>query len=67
MTNIGSESIHFVFIFSAAGFEEYMRAESVREGERNTALILRQQGRRDAQFRDFRCALREAVDGMLTA
>ena len=54
MTNIGSESIHFVFIFSAPGFEEYMRAESVREGERNTALILRQQGCRDAQFRDFR-------------
>jgi quercetin dioxygenase-like cupin family protein len=38
MTNIGSESIHFVFIFSAPGFEEYMRAESVREGERNTPL-----------------------------
>ena len=38
MTNIGSESIHFVFIFSAPGFEEYMRAESVREGEKNTPL-----------------------------
>ena len=38
MTNIGSESIHFVFIFSAPGFEEYMRAESVREGERNIPL-----------------------------
>jgi len=33
MTNIGNESIHFVFILSAPGFEEYMRAESVREGE----------------------------------
>ena len=38
MTNIGNESIHFVFIFSAPGFEEYMRAESVREGEKNTPL-----------------------------
>ncbi len=38
MTNIGSESIHFVFAFSAPGFEEYMRAESVREGERNIPL-----------------------------
>jgi len=38
MTNIGSESIHFVAVFSAPGFEEYMRAESVREGERNTPL-----------------------------
>jgi quercetin dioxygenase-like cupin family protein len=38
MTNIGSESIHFVFIFSAPGFEEFMRAESVREGERNIPL-----------------------------
>jgi quercetin dioxygenase-like cupin family protein len=38
MTNIGSESIHFVFIFSAPGFEEYMRAESVREGEKNIPL-----------------------------
>ena len=38
ITNIGTESIHFVFIFSAPGFEEYMRAESVREGEKNTPL-----------------------------
>jgi len=38
MTNIGNESIHLVGVFSALGFEEYMRAESVREGERNTPL-----------------------------
>ena len=38
MDNIGSESIHFVFIFSAPGFEEYIRAESVREGEKNIPL-----------------------------
>lgn len=38
MDNIGRESIHLVFVFSAPGFEEYMRAESVREGEQNTPL-----------------------------
>jgi len=36
--NIGSEAIHLVFIFSAPGFEEFMRAESVREGEKNIPL-----------------------------
>ena len=36
ITNIGNESIHLVGVFSTLGFEEYMRAESVREGERNT-------------------------------
>jgi len=34
----GSEVIHFAFIFSAPGLEEFMRAESVREGERNIPL-----------------------------
>jgi quercetin dioxygenase-like cupin family protein len=38
VTNIGSEVIHFAFIFSAPGFEEFMRAESVHEGERNIPL-----------------------------
>ena len=38
MTNTGNESIHLVGVFSAPGFEEFMRAESVREGERNTPL-----------------------------
>jgi quercetin dioxygenase-like cupin family protein len=38
VTNIGSEVIHFAFIFSAPGFEEFMRAESVREGEKNIPL-----------------------------
>ena len=38
MTNIGSESIHLVWVFSAPGFEEYMRAESVREGEKVVPL-----------------------------
>ena len=38
VTNIGREVIHFAFIFSAPGFEEFMRAESVREGEKNIPL-----------------------------
>ena len=38
MTNIGTESIHLVWVFSAPGFEEYMRAESVREGEKIVPL-----------------------------
>jgi len=36
--NIGTEPIGLVFVFSAPGFEEYMRAESVREGESVTPL-----------------------------
>lgn len=38
VTNIGSEAISGVFVFSAPGFEEFMRAESVPEGERVTPL-----------------------------
>ena len=38
VTNIGSEVIHLAFVFSAPGFEEFMRAESVREGEKNIPL-----------------------------
>ena len=38
VTNIGSEVIHFAIIFSAPGFEEFMRAESIREGEKNIPL-----------------------------
>jgi quercetin dioxygenase-like cupin family protein len=33
--NIGSDTISFVSIFSAPGFDDFMRAESVREGEKN--------------------------------
>ncbi|HKV04105.1 MAG TPA: cupin domain-containing protein [Candidatus Acidoferrales bacterium] len=38
LNNTGKETIHLVFVFSAPGFEEFMRAESVREGEKNTPL-----------------------------
>ncbi len=36
--NIESDTIHMVFIFSAPGFEDFMRAESVREGEKIVPL-----------------------------
>lgn len=36
--NISSDSIHLIFVFSAPGFEEFMREESVREGEKVTPL-----------------------------
>jgi quercetin dioxygenase-like cupin family protein len=36
--NIGSEPISLLSVFSAPGFEEYMRSGSVREGEKNVAM-----------------------------
>lgn len=36
--NTGKDAIHTVFIFSAPGFEEFMRAESVRESEKALPL-----------------------------
>jgi len=36
--NIGSDVIHLAFVFSAPGFEDFMRAGSVREGEKNVPL-----------------------------
>ena len=38
LSNIGSDAISMVFIFSAPGFEDFMRAESVREGEKIVPL-----------------------------
>jgi quercetin dioxygenase-like cupin family protein len=38
VSNIGSDVIQFAFIFSAPGFEDFMRATSVREGEKNVPL-----------------------------
>lgn len=36
--NIGNELVSLVAVFSAPGFEEFIRATSVREGERNVPL-----------------------------
>jgi len=38
VVNTGEEAIHLVFAFSAPGFDEFMRAESVREGEKVVPL-----------------------------
>jgi len=38
LTNIGTEPIHGVFVFSAPGFDDFMRAESTAEGEKVTPL-----------------------------
>jgi quercetin dioxygenase-like cupin family protein len=38
VVNTGKEPIHLMFVFSAPGFEEFMRAESVREGEKVVPL-----------------------------
>jgi quercetin dioxygenase-like cupin family protein len=38
VVNTGSEPIHLLFVFSAPGFEEFMRAESVRDGEKALPL-----------------------------
>jgi hypothetical protein len=38
INNIGIDPIGLIGIFSAPGFEEYMRAESVREGEKSVPL-----------------------------
>ena len=37
-SNTGKEAIHVVFVFSAPGFNDFMRAESVREGEKVVPL-----------------------------
>jgi quercetin dioxygenase-like cupin family protein len=38
VSNIGKDVISFAFIFSSPGFEEFMRAESVHEGEKITPV-----------------------------
>ena len=36
--NTGKEAIHVIYVFSAPGFDDFMRAESVREGEKVVPL-----------------------------
>lgn len=36
--NLGKQPIHLIYVFSAPGFDEFMRAESVREGEKAAPL-----------------------------
>jgi quercetin dioxygenase-like cupin family protein len=46
VTNIGKDAIHGVFVFSAPGFDDFMRAESAPEGQKATPLTKA----RDAQL-----------------
>jgi len=38
VSNVGNDRIQLTSVFSAPGFEEYMREVSVREGEKNVPL-----------------------------
>ena len=38
VVNTGKDAIHMVFVFSASGFDDFMRAESVREGQKITPV-----------------------------
>ena len=38
VTNIGTDTIHGVFVFSGPGFDDFMRAESVPDGQKITPL-----------------------------
>jgi hypothetical protein len=38
VANIGTAAIHGIFVFSAPGFDDFMRAESVPEGQKITTL-----------------------------
>ena len=38
VTNIGADAIHGVFVFSAPGFDDFMRAESVPDSQKITPL-----------------------------
>src|SRR5215831_15288459 len=38
VTNVGTDVIHGLFVFSAPGFDDFMRAESVPEGQKVTPL-----------------------------
>jgi quercetin dioxygenase-like cupin family protein len=46
VTNIGADTIHGVFVFSAPGFDDFMRAESAPQGQKITPLTKAQ----DAQL-----------------
>ena len=50
VTNMGGEPIHMVFIFSAPGFDNFMRAESVPEGQPATPLSKAQDAAIQKQF-----------------
>ncbi|MGH9775431.1 MAG: cupin domain-containing protein [Candidatus Acidiferrales bacterium] len=50
VVHTGKETIHMVFVFSAPGFEDFMRAESVREGEQVVPLTKAEDARISAKY-----------------
>jgi quercetin dioxygenase-like cupin family protein len=49
-TNIGTQAIGLAFVFSAPGFNDYMRAESVREGRKVTPLTKAEDARIERKY-----------------
>jgi len=49
--NIGRDAISVISIFSAPGFEDFMRAESVREGEKNVPVSKAEDARIQRAYR----------------
>lgn len=50
VTNTGTEAIHGVFVFSAPGFDDFMRAESAQEGRKVTPLTKAEDARISKQY-----------------
>lgn len=50
VTNIGTDAIHGVFVFSAPGFDDFMRAESAPDGEKVTPLTKAEDARITRQY-----------------
>jgi len=50
MTNIGTHAIHGVFVFSAPGFEDFMRAESTPAGQKVTTLAKAEDARSRKEY-----------------
>ena len=50
ITNMGTDAIHGVFVFSAPGFDDFMRAESAPEGTKITPLSKAEDARITRQY-----------------
>jgi quercetin dioxygenase-like cupin family protein len=50
LTNTGRDAIHGVFVFSAPGFDDFMRAESAPEGQKATPLSKAQDARLQKEY-----------------
>lgn len=52
LSNIGHDRIRFLAVFSAPGFENFMRAVSVREGEKNRPMSQAENAAAEKKYRD---------------